>query len=71
MDISVVVPSFNEAESLPELCAWIDKVMHAHSFTYEVILVDDGSADNTWTVLRELSASNKSIKGLKFRRNYS
>ena len=70
MDISVVVPSFNEAESLPELCAWIDKVMQTHSFTYEVIVVDDGSTDNTWSVLRELSASNKSIKGLKFRRNY-
>ena len=70
MDISVVVPSFNEAESLPELCAWIDKVMQTYSFTYEVIVVDDGSTDNTWSVLRELSASNKSIKGLKFRRNY-
>ena len=70
MNISVVVPSFNEAESLPELCAWIDKVMRIHSFTYEVIVVDDGSTDNTWSVLRELSASNKSIKGLKFRRNY-
>ena len=49
MDISVVVPSFNEAESLPELCAWIDKVMQTHSFTYEVIVVDDGSVDNTWS----------------------
>ena len=70
MDISVVVPSFNEAESLPELCAWIDKVMHTLSFIFEVILVDDGSVDNTWSVIRELSASNKSIKGIKFRRNY-
>ncbi len=70
MDISLVVPSFNEAESLSELCAWIDKVMQTHSFTYEVIVVDDGSTDNTWPVLRELSASNKAIKGLKFRRNY-
>ena len=70
MNISVVVPSFNEAESLPELCAWIDKVMHTHSFIFEVILVDDGSVDNTWSVIRELSASNESIKGIKFRRNY-
>ncbi|MBF90200.1 MAG: glycosyltransferase [Flavobacteriales bacterium] len=70
MDISVIVPSFNEAESLPELCAWIDKVMQTHGFTYEVIVLDDGSTDNTWSVLRELSASNKSIKGLRFRRNY-
>ena len=54
MDISLVVPSFNEAESLSELCAWIDKVMQTHSFTYEVIVVDDGSTDNTWPVFREL-----------------
>lgn len=70
MNISVVVPSFNEADSLPELCSSIHKVMQTHSFMYEVIVVDDGSTDNTWSVLRKLSASNKAIKGLKFRRNH-
>ena len=70
MDISVVVPLFNEEESLPELTSWIDKVMKTNSFTYEVILVDDGSKDKSWQVIEELSAQNKSIKGIKFRRNY-
>lgn len=70
MDISVVVPLFNEEESLPELTSWIDKVMKTNSFTYEVILVDDGSKDKSWQVIEELSAQNNSIKGIKFRRNY-
>lgn len=70
MDISVVVPLFNEEESLPELTSWIDKVMKTNSFTYEVILVDDGSKDKSWQVIEELSAQNKSLKGIKFRRNY-
>lgn len=70
MDISVVVPLFNEEESLPELCAWIERVMKENNFTYEVILVDDGSKDKSWKQVEALSAANPSIKGIKFRRNY-
>jgi glycosyltransferase involved in cell wall biosynthesis len=70
MDITVVVPLFNEEDSLPELCAWIDKVMQKHKFIYEVLLIDDGSKDNSWKVIEEISANNSSIKGVKFRRNY-
>lgn len=54
MDISVVIPLYNEAESLPELYAWIERVMKANSFTYEVIFVNDGSTDNSWNVIKEL-----------------
>ncbi len=70
MDITVVVPLFNEEDSLPELCAWIDKVMQKHKFIYEVLLIDDGSKDNSWKVIEEISGNNSSIKGVKFRRNY-
>jgi len=70
MDISVVVPLFNEDESLPELTAWIDKVMIDNNFSYEVILVDDGSTDRSWEVIEELRLHNPAIKGIKFRRNY-
>lgn len=70
LDISVVVPSFNEAESLPELCSWIDKVMQKHDFSYEVVIIDDGSTDNQWEVVTKLSQQNSSIKGIKFKRNY-
>jgi glycosyltransferase involved in cell wall biosynthesis len=70
MDISVIVPLFNEEESLPELCAWIERVMQASNFTYEVILVDDGSKDRSWKQIETLSAANPNIKGIKFRRNY-
>lgn len=70
MDISVVVPVFNEDESLTELCAWIHRVMASAQFTYEVILVDDGSSDRSWLVIEELHNSNDCIKGIKFRRNY-
>ena len=70
MDISVIVPLLNEAESLPELAAWIERVMAEHSFTYEVIMVDDGSTDESWSVIQELHAKNPAIKGIKFRRNY-
>ena len=70
MDISVVVPLFNEEESLPELCSWIDKVMKENNFSYEVLLIDDGSKDKSWEVIEELSSGNSSIKGTKFRRNY-
>lgn len=70
MDISVVVPLFNEDESLPELTAWIDKVMIDNNFSYEIILVDDGSTDRSWEVIEELRLQNLAIKGIKFRRNY-
>jgi glycosyltransferase involved in cell wall biosynthesis len=70
MNISVVVPSYNESESLPELCSWIDKVMTANSYSYEVIIIDDGSTDNSWDVIQKLNQQNSSIKGVKFRRNY-
>jgi len=70
MDISVVVPLFNEDESLRELTDWIKRVMDAHSFTYEVLLIDDGSKDKSWSVIEEISKSNHNIKGIKFRRNY-
>jgi glycosyltransferase involved in cell wall biosynthesis len=70
MDISVVVPLFNEDESLPELTAWIDKVMIDHNFSYEIVLVDDGSTDRSWEVIEELKLQNSAIKAIKFRRNY-
>ena len=70
MDISVVVPLLNEEESLRELCTWIDRVMKANNFSYEVLLTDDGSNDGSWKVIEELCASNPSIKGLRLRRNY-
>ena len=70
MNISVVVPLFNEEESLPELCAWIDRVMQKNNFTYEVLLIDDGSKDTSWEVVEQISADNSNVKGIKFRRNY-
>jgi len=70
MDISVVVPLYNEDESLPELTAWIANVMNEHGFSYEIILVDDGSTDKSWEVIESLKLQNDSIKGIKFRRNY-
>ena len=70
MNISVVVPLFNEEESLPELCAWIDRVMQKNNFSYEVLLIDDGSKDKSWEVVERISADNSNIKGIKFRRNY-
>lgn len=70
MDISVVIPLYNEAESLPELTAWIDRVMTDNGFTYEVIMVDDGSTDNSWQVIQNLAKDNPSIHGISFRRNY-
>jgi glycosyltransferase involved in cell wall biosynthesis len=70
MNISVVVPLFNEEESLPELCAWIDKVMQKNNYSYEVLLIDDGSKDKSWEVVEQISAENSNIKGIKFRRNY-
>lgn len=70
MDISVIVPLYNEDESLPELSAWIARVMEANRFTYEVIMVDDGSNDNSWRIIESLSTQNPNIKAIKFRRNY-
>jgi glycosyltransferase involved in cell wall biosynthesis len=70
MDLSIVVPLFNEAESLPELFSWIKKVMQEHSFSYEVIMIDDGSNDDSWKVIEELSVKNPELRGIKFRRNY-
>lgn len=70
MDISVVVPLFNEEESLPELTAWIDRVMLANNFSYELLFVDDGSTDTSWQVIEELKVTYKAVKGIKFRRNY-
>lgn len=70
MDISVIIPLFNEAESLPELVSWIERVMTANQFTYEIIMVDDGSNDGSWTVVRKLSQTNPAIHGISFRRNY-
>ncbi|MCR9173133.1 MAG: glycosyltransferase family 2 protein [bacterium] len=70
LDISVVVPLFNEDESLPELSEWISKVMDENSFTYEVLFVDDGSKDKSWQVIEELSEKNSCFKGIKFQRNY-
>lgn len=70
MDISVVIPLFNEEESLPELAAWIKKVMDENNFTYEVMMIDDGSHDNSWEVVERLQKENSCIKGIKFRRNY-
>ena len=70
MDISVVIPLFNEEESLPELAAWIQKVMNENCFSYEIIMIDDGSKDNSWQVVEDLQTKNPFIKGIKFRRNY-
>ena len=70
MDISVVVPLYNEAESLPELVAWIERVMEENDFTYEVLMINDGSTDDSWRVIKELSEKNPCVKGVCFRRNY-
>ena len=70
MDISVVVPLFNEAESLPELEQWIGRVMKEHGFSYEIIFVNDGSTDDSWQVIERLAAANPAVRGVCFRRNY-
>ena len=70
IDISVIVPLYNEEESLPELFDWIERVMDAHHFSYEVIFVNDGSTDHSWDVIERLSESHESVRGIKFRRNY-
>lgn len=70
MDLSVIVPLYNEEESLPELAAWIERVMLENNFTYEIIMVDDGSSDDSWCVIEALRLKNKNVRGIKFQRNY-
>lgn len=70
MQISVVIPAYNEDESLPELCDWIVRMMQQNNFTYEIIFVDDGSRDKSWAVMGELASKNKNVKAVHFRRNY-
>ncbi len=70
IDISVVIPLFNEAESLPELYAWIKRVMEKNGFSYEIIFVDDGSSDNSWHIISRLRQESEQVKGIKFQRNY-
>jgi len=70
MDVSIVIPLFNEDESLTELSAWIERVVNAHQLSYEIIMIDDGSTDNSWEVIEKLRTQNPNIKGIKFQRNY-
>ena len=70
MDISVVIPLYNEAESLPELYSWIARVMQENHFSYEILMVDDGSTDSSWEVIKGLSEADKNVHGIRFRRNY-
>ena len=70
MNISVVIPLYNEAESLPELHAWIQRVMKTNYFTYEIIFINDGSTDNSWEVIEQLAQEDENVRGIKFRRNY-
>ena len=70
MDISVIIPLYNEAESLPELAAWIERVMKNNNFSYEIIFINDGSTDNSWDVIEQLKEKSPCIHGIKFRRNY-
>ena len=70
MDISVIIPLFNEAESLPELTAWIQRVMKENNYSYEIIFINDGSTDNSWEIIEELGTKDSNIHGIKFRRNY-
>ena len=69
MDISIIIPLYNEVDSLSELCTWINDVMQ-NKYSYEILLIDDGSKDNSWNKIESLSKSNSQIKGIKFRRNY-
>lgn len=70
MDISVVIPLYNEEESLPELHHWIRRVMEEQGYSYEIIFVDDGSTDGSWEVIRQLRSQSDKVKAIKFRRNY-
>src|SRR5215216_5754831 len=70
MDVSIVIPVFDEEESLPELCAWIQRVVNENNLSYEIIFVDDGSTDGSWQVIESLRRQDRHIKGIKFQRNY-
>jgi len=70
MDLSIVIPLYNEDESLPELAVWIERVMYENNYTYEIIMVDDGSSDNSWKVIEGLRQKNEHIRGIRFQRNY-
>lgn len=70
MNLSIIIPLLNEQESLPELHQWIVKVMTTHNYTYEVIFIDDGSTDNSWQIIADLSKSNPNVKGIRFLRNF-
>lgn len=70
MNLSIVVPLLNEEESLPELCNWINSVVTQHGFSYEILLIDDGSTDNSWQVIQNIANYNQQVKGIKFQRNY-
>eukprot|EP01041_Mallomonas_annulata_P031345 gene31345-53637_t len=68
--MSIVVPLYNEVESLPELHSWIQRVMSENNFTYEVVFIDDGSKDGSWSIVEELRSKDENVKGIKFQRNY-
>lgn len=70
MDLSIVIPLYNEDESLPELCDWVRRVCEEHGYSFEIVLVDDGSTDNSWQVIETLRSADDRIKGIKFQRNY-
>lgn len=70
MDISIIIPLLNEEESLPELCSWIERVVKENNYSYEVILIDDGSTDNSWDVIEKIARQNNCFKGIKMQRNY-
>jgi len=70
MDITVVIPLYNEEESLPELHAWIKRVMQNNQFSYGIIFINDGSTDHSWNVIEDLAHKDSNVKGIKFRRNY-
>ena len=70
MDLSIIIPLYNEDESLPELAAWIERVMTENNYTYEIIMIDDGSTDDSWNVIKQLRVVNHNIRGIKFQRNY-
>ena len=69
MDVSIVIPLFNEEESLPELASWIERVVNTHQLSYEIIMIEDGSTDHSWSVVEKLRAGNPNIKGIKLNKN--